>query len=298
MDSTLGILKKGYTYFGEKFDARNTDVYPTRLFLKKTIAIRGRDAAKLFSDREKFIRKGATPKRFQKTLFGEGGVQGLDHEAHIDRKALFMNSMDVEKLKQLDLIYENHWKKAIQKWKESPQINLFEESQKVLTSASCEWSGVPLGEKQVALRARQLSEMIEGSGGLTTRYLKGKSSRKKAEKWISALVKDVRNNKLQVPQDSVMYRFSMHRDLKGDLLNPRIAAVEILNIIRPTVAIGRYVVFLAHALHLYPIYHEKLKNNQDLIHHFVQEVRRHYPFFPFTSALVKESFKWNGVKFP
>lgn len=297
MDSTLGIARKGYVYFSRKFERHDTDIYTTRLLFKKTTAIRGREAAQLFSDQQKLIRQGATPKRFQKTLFGQGGVQGLDGKQHLHRKALFMSIMGAENLSRLDLLYEKHWESALYSWKEASSISLFEESQKVLTRAVCQWSGVPLPEEQAGLRARQLSEMIDGAGGVAGRYFRGKTSRKKAEKWIRSMVRDIRRNKLQLPQDSVFYKFAMHRDLEGELLHPQIVAVEMLNILRPTVAIARYVVFLAHALHLYPIYHEKLKNNQDMAHFFVQEVRRHYPFFPFTAAKVKEAFRWKGHEF-
>jgi fatty-acid peroxygenase len=75
--------------------------------------------------------------------------------------------------------------------------------------------------------------------------------------------------------------------------------VELLNILRPTVAISVYIVFLAHALHEHPQYRDALRRGDSyLTEAFVQEVRRFYPFFPATTARVRHEFDWNGLHFP
>lgn len=43
-----------------------------------------------------------------------------------------------------------------------------------------------------------------------------------------------------------------HRDVDGQLLTPRVAAVELLNILRPTVAPAVYITFVGHALEAQP----------------------------------------------
>lgn len=48
--------------------------------------------------------------------------------------------------------------------------------------------------------------------------------------------------------------FAMHTDLEGNLLDEQIAAVEVINVLRPTVAVSRFIVFCALALHQYPGY--------------------------------------------
>ncbi|HEX9978968.1 MAG TPA: cytochrome P450 [Flavobacterium sp.] len=81
-------------------------------------------------------------------------------------------------------------------------------------------------------------------------------------------------------------------------MDTKIAAVEVINLVRPIVAITRYIIFSAHALHEHPEYRQKLRNNDSLYELFIHEVRRFYPFFPFTSAKVRKTFDWNGVNFP
>lgn len=89
------------------------------------------------------------------------------------------------------------------------------------------------------------------------------------------------------------------RSLNGNLLDIKTAANELLNIIVPTVAVARYIVFAAHALYKNPQIIKKLKEGNDkYFYYFLEEVRRFYPFFPFAAALVKNDFHWKGYYFP
>ncbi|MEZ4240474.1 MAG: hypothetical protein R3F59_30835 [Myxococcota bacterium] len=89
-DATARLLREGYTFIGNGCDRVDGDVFRTRLALRRTICLRGRDGAALFYDGERFERRGAAPSRLKATLLGRGGVQGLDGEDHLHRKALFM----------------------------------------------------------------------------------------------------------------------------------------------------------------------------------------------------------------
>lgn len=50
-----------------------------------------------------------------------------------------------------------------------------------------------------------------------------------------------------------------HRDADGELLDPHTAAVELLNIIRPTVSVCWFVAYAGHALHRWPQHREPLR---------------------------------------
>lgn len=88
IDSTLALQREGYDFIRNRCHRMATDVFATRLLLKPTICMMGQEAAQLFYDDTKFQRSGAAPVRLKKTLFGQQGVQGLDGEAHLHRKAL------------------------------------------------------------------------------------------------------------------------------------------------------------------------------------------------------------------
>lgn len=83
------------------------------------------------------------------------------------------------------------------------------------------------------------------------------------------------------------------------MLSPRVAAVEVLNVLRPTVAVAVYVAFVAVALHDHPADREHIAAGDDnIVEPFVQEVRRFHPFFPFIGARVRADFEWRGHRFP
>lgn len=299
MESTPGIAFKGYSYFHDKFVEKKTDILETRLFFKKTIVMRGERAAEIFYDTSHFTRKKATPKRFQKTLFGVGGVQGLDKEEHLHRKKMFMQVMNEDSLDHLEKIFKEHLENAFSGWEKQEEIIFFNEIEEVLFRSSCDWVGIPVKEREVKTHTRELSLMIDGSGGFGSRHRKGRKARKKAEKWIMKLVAETRKKEKRTPDSSILSHFSFHKDLQGKLLKKRIVAVEILNLLRPIVAIARYITFTALALHDQPQYRERLiKDREKLDLFFVQEVRRFYPFFPFVAARVLEEFQWQGVSFP
>ena len=68
--------------------------------------------------------------------------------------------------------------------------------------------------------------------------------------------------------------------------------------LRPTVAVSVYFVWIAHALHRHPEMQDPLVDASDEeVEHFVQEVRRYYPFFPAVAAVVRRDFEWRGLSF-
>lgn len=100
--------------------------------------------------------------------------------------------------------------------------------------------------------------MINGVGHIGPEHWQARQARKQAEQWISNLIRSIRNQDLTVPENTAAYAFAWHRDETGKLLDVHAASVDLLNILRPTVAIARYIVFSALALHQHPEQHAKL----------------------------------------
>lgn len=297
-ESTLSLLSNGYAFVQKKCRQNNSDIFQTRLLFQRSICMRGKEAAELFYDNYRFMRKKAAPKRVKKTLLGEGGVQGLDDEAHKHRKRMFMEVMSPENIERLNQLVEKYWKSYLKKWEKMEHVQLFEEVQELLSHAVSEWAGLPLSEEEGRKRARQLGAMIDGSGAIGFRHYKGRIGRQKTESWLKEVIKDVREEKRKVKEDSVVHHMIWHKDHEDKFLDKKIAAVEILNILRPTVAIARFIIFEALALHENPEYLEKLQKDAVLRTNFVHEVRRYYPFFPLAVAKVRNKFEWNGYAFP
>ncbi|MFE9184004.1 cytochrome P450 [Micromonospora haikouensis] len=297
-DSTLALLREGYRFIGDRCDRYGTDIFQTRLLLEPTICLRGRPAAAIFYDPERFVRAGAAPKRMQRTLTGVGGVQGLDGAAHHDRKAMFMSIMTPSAVRQLGQLFDDEWRARVPAWERAGRVVLHDEVAPLLTRAVCAWAGVPLADTEVARRSAVMRSMIEGPTAFGPRHWRGRVGRRRGERWLGEVVERARVGVLPAPPGSALRAIAEHRDGRGQLLPRRIAAVELLNVLRPTVAVDRFVVFAALALHDHPQWRDQVRGDDDATECFVQEVRRYYPFFPVAAARVRRSFDWQGHHFP
>ncbi|MBT2215766.1 cytochrome P450 [Virgibacillus dakarensis] len=298
IDDTFKVLTEGYMYIPNRRARLRSNIFITRLLGQKVICIGGEEAAQLFYDTEKFQRKGAVPNRIQESLFGKKAVQALDGVKHQHRKQLFMSLMTKERLQLLTKITEKQWQQATKKWHKRKKITLFDEAREIMVRTACEWAGVPLQEEEVSERANDLGDMIDAFGAVGPRHWAGRQARNRSERWIQSIIEKVRSEKLDPSPNSALYAMAWHRDLNNKLLDSQIAAVELINIIRPIVAIARYVTFGAIALHDYPETREKLQaDDGNYSQWFVQEVRRFYPFGPFLGARVKRDFIWQDCRF-
>ncbi|TXL63657.1 cytochrome P450 [Cerasibacillus terrae] len=298
-DHSVALLLEGYQFISNRRHRFQSDIFETRLLGgKKAICIAGADAAMVFYDEEKCTRHQVAPKRIRQTIFGEKSVQTLDKQPHEHRKQLFMDVMNPKQMQQLEKIVEKQWKVFLKQWEQKKTIILFEEVQKLLTISACRWVGVPLKAKELTLRTNQLVSLFDSAAAIGIRHWQGRRARNQLNLWIEQMVEQVRKGKIQPNEESPLYRFVWHRDEQGKLLPPRVVAVEIINLLRPIVAISVYIAFSALAIHEYPDEKGKLmEKNDQYLHMFVQEVRRFYPFFPFVVAKVREDFLWKGHDF-
>jgi fatty-acid peroxygenase len=298
-DSTLALLRDPYRFIARRCRRYRSDVFQTRILLRGTICMSGQEAARVFYNPGYFMREGAAPGRIQKTLFGRGGVQALDGEEHRHRKRMLMSLMTPAAIARLGDIAAAEWGVRARRWTSMQSVVLYEELQRLLTRAACEWAGVPLPEPEIERRSRQLSALFDSAASVGPRHWYSRFARKRAESWIMDLVAEVRDGWLHPYEGSALHAVAHYRDPSGRLLRPREAAVEVLNILRPTVAVAVYIVFAAHALYRHPECRARLRSGErNYADFFVQEVRRFYPFFPAVMARVRHDFEWNGYVFP
>ena len=168
----------------------------------------------------------------------------------------------------------------------------------MLCRAVCSWAGVPLPEEDVQQRTRELGAMIDGAGSVGPRQWRGQLLRTRTERWLRALVTAVRQGRIPAPEGSATAVIASHRGPDGELLNVAVAAVELLNVLRPTVAVARFVTFAVLALHKHPETRRAVAEGGDTERHaFVQEVRRLTPLFPFVGGRVAVPFTWRNHHF-
>lgn len=297
-ESSLSLLGEGYSFIPSRCQRLGSDIFQVRLLMQNTICMSGEEAAKLFYDDQLFQRQHAAPRMLQKTLFGQGGVQGLDDEAHRHRKRLFMSLLNDDAVAELVRLSETNWQLAIETWQRCDRVVLMPEVQAILTRSVCQWAGVPFAEDELTLRRDALAAMIDGAGGIGARHWRARKARKEAESWMIELISCVRSGALKVDESRALAVVARHLDPDGALLEERVAAVEMLNLLRPTVAVSRFIIYAALELLAHPQWKQRLQRDDAALEPFAQEVRRLHAFFPFTAARVREDFEWKGYHFP
>ncbi|KAB2942310.1 MAG: cytochrome P450 [Hyphomicrobium sp.] len=287
IDSTLAMLRDTYRFISKRCQFYGSDLFETRIMLRKTIY-----------QPTLFMRGGIMPGRIEKTLFGRGGVQGLDDAAHRHRKKMLLSVMTPAQVEQLIETASREWHIAARKWASMGEVVLYDALQELLTRAACTWAGVPPREEETRLRTRQITALFDDAATLGPRHWWARLARKFAERWMSRIVAQIQTGDLTPPPTSAAHIIAGHQDLTGGFLSHRIAAVELLNVVRPTVAVAVYITFVAHALQSHPECRQKLRSGEKgYAELFAQEVRRFYPFFPFVMARARHDFDWKGYKF-
>ena len=144
-------------------------------------------------------------------------------------------------------------------------------------------------------RARDLVQIVDGFGRLGLPHLRSRLARRRADAWAASVIQEVRSGRRRPPTGSVADVMAFARDPAGELLPLRTAAVELLNVLRPTVAVSYFVVFAARQLEANPDLNDACAaGNPDMVRMFSEEVRRLSPFVPVIGARSRCPFAWNG----
>lgn len=300
LDNSLQLIARGYGFLPDRRRALARRTVPARLGGMRVTGLEGPDAARFFYDEEHIRRAGAVPEPVQATLFGKGAVHTLDGAEHRVRKAMFVALlMREDGIASLVQRATTAWDDAVPEWSRRPQIVLLDEAAQVITGAVCRWAGIPLPDDQVPAAARDLLAMVDGFATGGPRHWRARRARHRREAWLAGLVEEVRAGTATVPAGSAVDVVSRHRDAGGEVLEPRIAAVELLNVVRPTVAVTWFLAFSGHALIRWPEHRARLASDAPAFAEaFAHEVRRFYPFAPFVGGRPPRDVEWDGRRIP
>lgn len=297
VDNTIPFLREAYTFISRRCDRLNSDLFATRIMLTPVVCMRGAEAARFFYDHDRFTRQGAMPQTVMRLLQDKGSVQGLDGIAHRRRKAMFMSLMSPDGIARIANLLEHHWRAALPRWASEAEVTLLPEIGDILSRTACGWVGVPLREREAPAMSRELQAMIRQAGHVGPSTLRALALRRRTERRIRRLVEDVRAGRVTPEEDSALATIAGHRDADGAPLTSAAAAVEIINLLRPIVAVNRFITFAALALHQHPAWRRRLAEDEGWLEPFVQEVRRFYPFFPIIGGRARGAFDWGGHRF-
>ncbi|MFF1415547.1 cytochrome P450 [Streptomyces sp. NPDC058289] len=299
-DSTLGLLTHGYAWLPNRMRDSDDDTVRTRLLGRPTTALHGPDAVDFFYDEKHVVRAAALPDPVLDTLFGQGAAPTPDGDAHRVRKAVFTALFeDGSGVAALGGHVAGRWRRAMA-GRRLERVVLFDEAAEVLALAVCDWAGVTLSAPAAAVLARDCTAMVDGFAAPGPRYLRARRARRRQEEAQGALISEVRRAPEAEAGHSALATVAWHRDLDGNLLDLHTAAVALLDVIRPTVAVAWFATFAAHALHRWPHHRELLRADADghYAEAFAREVRRFYPFAPFAGGLAAQDLTWHGHDIP
>ncbi|WP_405698689.1 cytochrome P450 [Streptomyces coelicoflavus] len=298
-DRTPALLVEGYAWLPNRMRDSTRSVLRTRLLGRPALAVRGPDAVRFFYDESHVHRHGAIPAPVLDTLFGQGAVHTLDGAAHRTRKELFLPLLEAGRVAGLTEHVTGAWDEAVRSWSGRERVVLFDEAAVVLTRGVCDWAGVPPQAVDPETLARDLVAMVDGFATPGPRHLRARRARTRQETRMAGLIEEVRAGRVAAPEDSVLERVARHRDTGQGPLESRTAAVELLNVLRPTVAVSWFAAFAAHALHRWPAHRERLRvGDAAFAAAFAHEVRRFYPFAPFLGGRTVTELTWHGESVP
>ena len=294
-DSTMAIRRDPYRFIRRTAETQGTNAFETRLLLERTLFLTGVEAARFFYDRTVFKRAGAAPEFLQSTLFGKGGVQGLDGTAHHHRKEMFLRLFGPGRADELTATAAAAIRDALQ----TPgTFALQDRLEEVLTASVSAWAGLPVSGDVLPERTRMISNLFEHAAPVDLRHILARLSRRRADRWAAALIEDVRAGRFTPSPESALAVVARWSEPDGKRIPSHVAAVELLNVLRPFVAISAFLTFAAHALATRPEEVEVLRATPERLPWFVQEVRRTYPFFPMLVARVRQPTSWQGHELP
>jgi fatty-acid peroxygenase len=300
LDDTIGLALDGYAWLPALWRRGDGVAVHTRVGGQRAVALRGRDAVRFFYDERHVRRHTAIPEPVRGTLFGHGAIHTLDGAEHRHRKAMFLALLrNPGRVADLVERVAVAWDEAVAGWGDKQQVVLFDEAGRVLTRGVCDWAGVPLDRAHVAPIARDLIALVDGFATAGPRHWRARRARGRLEDRLAALIGQVRAGTVTAPPGSALEAVSGQPGPDGEPLEPRRAAVELLNIIRPTVAVAWFVAFTGHALHRWPEHRARLR--EDDIRYavaFAHETRRFYPFAPFVGGRAVTDLTWQGHPIP
>ena len=295
-DESFNLLAEGYDFLPRRGRRAGRRWFRTRLMLRPAVGLSGGDAPEVLYAPGRFTRVGALPPTTLRLLQDVGSVNQLEGEAHRKRKAGFLDLLTEAQAHRLVEAFEPRLQARLRR---GGRFALLPTAERLLCAAALDWMGVPgVTRRDLRRRTRDCSAMVGRAGAADLSVLGALLLRERTERWARRLIAEVRSGALRPEPDSPLATVVAWTDEAGKALPVRVAAVELINLLRPVVAAARYVVFAADALRRHPQWRARLATADDAAAEaFALEVRRFYPFFPAVGGRVLEPFRWSGRRF-
>ncbi len=294
---SLQLLRKGYAALTSNVTEYGEDEsYVARMLGRRALVVWGAEGARLFYDTSLLQRAAAVPPPLARLLFGRGAVHGLDDAAHAARKAIFLHAVDESRVESLVKAIGADLSERVATWPGRGELAVFDELVEVYGTNVIAWAGIEVSAEEAGRRSHDLARIVDGFGfgGAGIAGVRGGRARRRSNRWASELVGQVRRGEATTSPGSVLELLAVGA---GADLDDATAGVELLNILRPTVAVAWLGTFAALALDRYPEWQSAVaRDDRGVRHAFAQEVRRTAPFAPALAARVRVPAVRRGVQ--
>lgn len=294
-DLVLALLRDPFGLIAGKAAKLETDAFEARLAGRTVLCLHGSEAAAFFYDDDRFTRVGAMPRSVSRLLQDRRSVQSLDGPAHRRRKALFLDLLLPEaRVADLADRFDALWREAEPEWRRRGRIALLEEVTPLLAAAACGWTGAPISALGGRRLARDLEAMVANAGRLGPRNWRARWRRGRVERRAAKLIRRVRRGDLVLSAEAPLARIAFFEDPEDGAMSEAAAVDELLNLLRPVVAVNRFIAHAALALAREPAWRTRLRDDPEMLEPFVEEVRRLAPFFPLIAGRATRNLVWRG----
>lgn len=269
------------------------DAFAARLLGRRTLVVRGEEGARLLYDESRIRRRRAVPRGLAGLLFGREAVHGLDGEAHRARKQVFLDLLDERSVATLAGLVDDNLDRALHEWSLAPGVRLHHALVRVYGTAVLEWGGTGCSGLEAEQVSEDLADIVAGFGFRHGTYARAWRARLRRDAWARDLVRRARSGALRPAEGTALHAFARGA---GSELPVAVAAVDLLNVLRPTVAVSWLGTFAALALAEHPEQASPLVHDEDGAHlrAFAHEVRRTAPFVPALTGIATEEFGFQG----
>lgn len=292
LDATHRLVRDGYAFGLRGYREVGADAFRTRLLGRPVVVARGVEAVHVLGGAG-FRRGGTFPRSAMHVLPDEGTLPTLEGEAHRVRRES-LAEMAERGRGTLVALFRSEWGAAGAEVS-GQRANLLDVATTALSRAAFHWVGAtppPVEERAIAdgLRAMIDTAATVGPGSWAAR-----GRRRRVERWAASLVSAARSRGDSV---SIIGRLAHHEE-DGRPLDIEVAAVELVNLLLPVVAVARFVAFAGHALHLHPEWAARVgTGDAETTRWMADEVRRFYPFLPLIGGIATAPFRLRGEEFP
>jgi fatty-acid peroxygenase len=289
-DLGLDLLASGYRAVPEqRARTGGQSDFCTRLLGRRTLVVRGADGVRLLYDGSIVQRHRAVPAALSGLLFGRGAVHGLDGAAHLLRKRLFLEILTADRVGALASRAGERLVAQVAEWPARQEVAVFNELATAYGFAVLEWAGIGCRSPEAHRVVRELARIVDGFGGAGSAYLRGWQARITMNRWAHGVIDQARTG-ARTPDDGTALAVLARCDLPA-----RKAAVELLNVLRPTVAVAWLGTFAVLALAQHPEWRGRMTTDAEA---FAHEVRRTCPFVPALTGVAARPFEHHDRRYP